>query len=99
MFGTLSFAKTNVLIILAALRSRVSLSQQLQRWIKLCALAAVLAVIAAAALALGCREEHSCCGGSIAQPRAARSDVTWPLSTTDDEGLASAASEARGGGR
>ncbi|KAH9400144.1 hypothetical protein TYRP_001703, partial [Tyrophagus putrescentiae] len=32
-------------------------------------------------------------------PRAAKSDVTWPLSTSDDEGLASAASKARGGGR
>ena len=64
MFGTLSFARTNVLITLAALRRRVSLSQQLQRWVKLCALAAVLsaiaaaavlAAIAAAALVLGCR--------------------------------------------
>ncbi|KAH9401386.1 hypothetical protein TYRP_016770 [Tyrophagus putrescentiae] len=67
------------------------------RWLKLCALAAVLAAIAAAALALGCRGERSCCRGSSAQPRAARSDVTWPLSTTDDEGLANAASGARGG--
>ncbi|KAH9389559.1 hypothetical protein TYRP_007103, partial [Tyrophagus putrescentiae] len=100
-FGTLSFAKTNVLITLAALRRRVSLSQQLQRLLKLCSLAAVLAAIAitAAALALGCRGEHSCCGGSTAQPRAARSDVTWLLSTTADEGLASGASEVRVGGR
>ncbi|KAH9410055.1 hypothetical protein TYRP_009807 [Tyrophagus putrescentiae] len=35
--------------------------------------------------------QHSCCGGSIAQPRAARSDVTWPLSKTTDEVLASGA--------
>ncbi|KAH9391763.1 hypothetical protein TYRP_022611 [Tyrophagus putrescentiae] len=33
----------------------------------------------------GLSGEHSCCGGSSAQLRAARSDVTWPLSTTDDE--------------
>ncbi|KAH9396301.1 hypothetical protein TYRP_019701, partial [Tyrophagus putrescentiae] len=58
-----------------------------------------LLCVIAAVLALGCRGEHSCCGGSSAQLRAARSDLTWPLSTTDDEGLASAASEARGGGR
>ncbi|KAH9401591.1 hypothetical protein TYRP_016988 [Tyrophagus putrescentiae] len=61
---------------------RVSLSQQLQNWLKLCPLAAILAVIAAAVLALGCRGEHSCCGGSTAQPRAAKSDVTWLFSTT-----------------
>ncbi|KAH9393157.1 hypothetical protein TYRP_022017, partial [Tyrophagus putrescentiae] len=44
-------------------------------------------------LALGCRGEHSCCGGSSAQLRAARSDLTWRCQRPTDEGLASAASE------
>ncbi|KAH9388008.1 hypothetical protein TYRP_009210 [Tyrophagus putrescentiae] len=46
----------------------------------------------------GLPRKHRCCGGNSALPRAAKSDVTWPMSTFDDEGLESAASKAREGG-
>ncbi len=84
MFKTLSFVLANDVLALAAVRRRGTLSRQLPCWLTLCAISAVLAALAAiaataVALALGCRGSTVVAGGSTAQLRAARPDVTWSM--------------------
>ena len=63
MFETLSFVLAGVVLALAAVRRRRTLSRQLPCWLTLCAIAAT-----AVALALGCRGSTVVAGAALHSP-------------------------------
>ncbi len=66
MFETLSFVLAGVVLALAAVRRRRTLSRQLPCWLTLCAIAAIAAT--AVALALGCWGSTVVAGAALPSP-------------------------------